>query len=111
MKKSFTADPASQPRSWPRREFFKRAGLAVGVLAFQPWRMMARPFAREDFNHLIPADKKLSAEWVKSLLARGTPEVLRGDELKYVTCRSAASARVSFISAATAGQLLKIFIA
>ncbi len=45
---------------------------------------MAGPFTRDDFKHLVPADKKLSPEWVKSLFARGTPEILRGSELKYV---------------------------
>ena len=67
-----------------RREFLKRSGLAAGLLAFQPWRAMAGPFTREDFDHLVPADKKLSPDWVKSLFARGTPEVLRGSELKFV---------------------------
>jgi len=32
----------------------------------------------------IPEDKNLSAEWVEALTARGTPEVLSGDELNYV---------------------------
>ena len=45
---------------------------------------MAGPFTRDDFQHLVPADKKLSPEWVKSLFARGTPEVLRGSDLRYV---------------------------
>ena len=46
--------------------------------------VMAGPFTREDFDHLVPADKKLSPDWVKSLFARGEPEVLRGSELKFV---------------------------
>lgn len=69
---------------WSRRDFLKRAGLVTSVLTFQPWRSMAGPFTREDFDHLVPADKKLSPDWVKSLFARGTPEVLRGSELKFV---------------------------
>jgi len=32
----------------------------------------------------IPEDKNLSAEWIAALTARGTPEVLSGDELNYV---------------------------
>jgi len=51
---------------------------------FSPRPMMAGPFTREDFDHLVPADKKLSPAWVKSLFERGAPEVLRGSELKYV---------------------------
>ena len=70
--------------NWSRRGFLKHAGLAAGVLAFQPWRATAGPFTREDFEHLVPADKKLSPDWIKSLFARGTPEILRGSELKYV---------------------------
>lgn len=53
-------------------------------LAFSRLPAMAGPFTREDFDHLVPADKKLSPEWVKSLFARGEPEVLRDGELKYV---------------------------
>lgn len=45
---------------------------------------MAGPFTREDFETLVPADKKLAASWVKSLFARGTPEVWRGDDLKWI---------------------------
>lgn len=45
---------------------------------------MAGPFARTDFDQLVPADKKLNADWVRSLFERGTPEVYRGDELKWI---------------------------
>ncbi|RYG45198.1 hypothetical protein EON79_13190, partial [bacterium] len=34
--------------------------------------------------HLIPADKRLSPEWVRSLTVRGEPERFRGDELRYI---------------------------
>lgn len=38
-----------------------------------------------EFTQMIPADKKLSPEWVKSLYERGEPKVYRGDEeLKYI---------------------------
>ena len=53
-------------------------------LAFSRLPVMAGPFTREDFDHLVRADKKLSPDWVKSLFERGTPEVLRGSELKFV---------------------------
>ena len=45
---------------------------------------MAGPFTIADFDKLVPADKKLAPEWVKSLTARGTPTVYRGEELKYI---------------------------
>ena len=84
MKSNPDSKSSNWSQAWPRREFLKRASLAAGVLAFQPWRTMAGPFTREDFDHLVPADKKLSPDWVKSLFARGTPEVLRGSELRFV---------------------------
>ncbi len=45
---------------------------------------MAGPFTREDFGGLVPADKKLRPEWLKSLFERGAPEVLKGAELRFV---------------------------
>lgn len=46
---------------------------------------MAGPFRREDLaDHLVPADKKLSAEWLAALTARGAPEVFRGADLRYI---------------------------
>ena len=68
----------------PRRDFFKTSAAAILGLALTRLPAMAGPFTREDFDHLVPADKKLSPDWVKSLFARGMPEVLRGGELKYV---------------------------
>ena len=68
-----------------RRDFIKKFGLGLAALSLNPWNTaMAGPFTRADFEHLVPADKKLSPAWVKSLFARGTQEVLRGSELKYV---------------------------
>ena len=68
----------------PRRDFLKLSAFTTTGLIFTRLPTMAGPFTREDFAHLVPADKKLSPDWVKSLFVRGTPEVLRGDELKYV---------------------------
>ena len=46
---------------------------------------MAGPFAADDVaSHLIPADKKLTPEWVASLTERGQAEVFSGEQLKYV---------------------------
>ena len=69
---------------FPRRDFIKLSSAAALGMVFSRMPAMAGPFTREDFDHLVPADKKLSPDWVKSLFARGTPEVLRGSELKYV---------------------------
>jgi len=67
-----------------RRDFLKLSSTVAIGMAFSRMPAMAGPFTREDFAHLVPADKKLSPEWVQSLFARGTPEILRGGDLKYV---------------------------
>jgi len=69
---------------WARRDFLKTSAATLLGLTFSRLPAMAGPFTREDFDQLVPADKKLSPEWVKSLFERGTPEVLRGGELKFV---------------------------
>jgi uncharacterized protein (DUF608 family) len=46
--------------------------------------VMAGPFVPGDFQRFVPADKKLSAEWVKSLFERGTPTIYRGTQLRYI---------------------------
>ncbi len=71
-------------RFWNRRDFLKTSAASALGLALSRVPATAGPFTREDFEHLVPADKKLSAEWVKSLFERGEPEVLRGGELKFV---------------------------
>ncbi len=45
---------------------------------------MAGPFERADFDQLVPADKKLSPDWIKSLFDRGQPTVYRGEDLKHI---------------------------
>ena len=69
---------------WARRDFLKLSAAGALGLAFSRLPTLAQPLTRADFEKLVPADKKLSPDWVKSLFARGTPEVLRGSELKYV---------------------------
>ncbi len=67
-----------------RRDFLKLAGL--GSLAMFASRMpvMAGPFSRADFDKLVPTDKKLDPAWVRSLFERGTPEILKGGDLKFI---------------------------
>jgi len=45
---------------------------------------MAGPFSRADFEKLVPADKKLSPEWLSSLTARGERSSYRGIELEKI---------------------------
>lgn len=63
-----------------RRQFLQRLS-ATAVAAAVDWPAMAGPFAPGDFTGLVPTDKKLSPDWVRSLFARGEPTVYRGSEL------------------------------
>jgi uncharacterized protein (DUF608 family) len=45
---------------------------------------MAGPFTEDDFAQLVPADKKLSEDWVRSLYERGEPEWFAGEELHHI---------------------------
>ncbi len=68
-----------------RRSFLQTASLTV--LGTTAAGAFAGPFDVADLaeSGLIPEDKKLSNEWVRSLVERGEPEVYRGwDQLKYV---------------------------
>jgi len=86
-KKGNTACRSDRHGSGPavgRREFLHMAGMgALAALAYRK-AAIATPTERADFDHLVPEDKGLSAEWIKSLYERGTPRVYRGAELKYI---------------------------
>ncbi|MFM7152426.1 MAG: GH116 family glycosyl-hydrolase, partial [Gemmataceae bacterium] len=45
---------------------------------------MAGPFSPEDFEKLIPANKKLDPNWLRSLTARGEPTLYRGEDTKWI---------------------------
>ena len=67
-----------------RRFFLKTSAFAAAGLTFARLPVMAGPFMREDFDQIVPADKKLSPEWVKSLFERGERTVYRGKELEKI---------------------------
>ncbi len=46
--------------------------------------VMAGPFEAKDFEHIIPADKKLSRDWIASLHARGEALSASTGELAYI---------------------------
>jgi len=50
----------------------------------EPMPIMAGPFSETDFEQLVPADKKLSKAWIRSLTERGAPEWLSGEDLNYI---------------------------
>ena len=67
-----------------RRDFLRAAGTTSLALLTSRLRVMAGPFEAVDFEKLVPADKKLSAAWVRSLFERGTPAVYGGADLNFV---------------------------
>lgn len=62
-----------------RRDFVKLAGLAAAAgIGRQAMPVMAGPFADEnEYLKIIPFDKRLDADWVRSLSERGTKDVYR----------------------------------
>lgn len=54
------------PAGWPRREFLKRTAAGVALMTLRPWQGMAAPLPREDSDHLVSADKKLSPDWANA---------------------------------------------
>ncbi|EMI42256.1 Glucosylceramidase domain protein [Rhodopirellula sp. SWK7] len=72
------------PASTGRRGFIKATGLSAAMLLAGRSGVMAGPFADSELDHPIPADKKLSKQWIESLYARGNPMTATGDDLKYI---------------------------
>lgn len=81
-----SANPGDCPpcTATSRRDFLRLSGLTVASVALLRLPVMAGPFTRADFEKFVPADKKLSEAWVKSLFARGTRTVYRGAELEKI---------------------------
>jgi non-lysosomal glucosylceramidase len=71
-----------------RRLFLRNTGAGAVALTAMSKAMpvMAGPFEAADFEKLVPSDKKLSKAWIRSLTAKGVPEVFSGweQELKYI---------------------------
>ena len=72
--------------TFARRDFIKLSGLALAAVATGSMPIMAGPFKEDEWGKIIPADKKLSEEWVKSLFARGQHSTYtkHRDELKFI---------------------------
>ncbi|MBN2506657.1 MAG: hypothetical protein JXQ71_08180 [Verrucomicrobia bacterium] len=84
MKPSPSAPPRPINADLTRRDFLRAAGGAATGLMLSRLPLVAGPFSRTDFEKLVPADKKLRPDWVKSLTARGTREVYRWPESRLV---------------------------
>ena len=69
-----------------RREFVASAGAAGTALAMSSLGLpiVAGPFLRQAGDHFVPADKKLSREWVAQLFARGQSTWYTGDDLRTI---------------------------
>ena len=69
------------PKLLPRRDFLALTGLTVAGATLGGLPVMAGPFVPADFDGGAPADKRLRADWLASLSARGTKTIYRGAEL------------------------------
>ena len=75
---------AGVDRSLTGAVFVRFVGLGAATFMAGSMPIMAGPFETSDFEKLIPPDKKLQPDWVKSLFERGSPTVYRGEDLKYI---------------------------
>jgi non-lysosomal glucosylceramidase len=67
-----------------RRNFIKMTGAGSMALLASRLPVMAGPFETADFERLVPSDKKLDPQWVRSLFERGAPQVYGGAALKNI---------------------------
>ena len=67
-----------------RRDALKLLALGAAGVGLPPFLRAQPPGATASVPFLIPADKKLSPEWVRSLSERGTPAVWQGKELPFI---------------------------
>ena len=71
-------------REISRRDLLRWTTAGTVALGIPTWSAMAGPFEEGDFEKLVPADKKLSPEWVQSLFERGEPAWYAGEDLKWI---------------------------
>jgi uncharacterized protein (DUF608 family) len=67
-----------------RRSFLRLTALSAAGLVTARFPAVAGPFDAADFDKLVPADKKLSRDWIASLYARGEPTTHRGADLRFI---------------------------
>ncbi len=67
-----------------RRTFLKLAGLASAAVMPGVGAAQTSQPAGAQIEHHVPADKKLPAEWIARLTAKGEPEVFRGKDRDFV---------------------------
>lgn len=69
-----------------RRGFIRTVAIGAGALSFPFIPVLPGNFGISKNGHLIPCDKQLSEQWIRSLTERGKPDVYSSnrDELKYI---------------------------
>lgn len=67
-----------------RRDLLRWSGAGAFSLGMSGHMAMAGPFQVDDFQGLVPEDKKLSDAWIKSLFERGEPTVYTGRDLDWI---------------------------
>ena len=74
------------PTTMPRRRFLALSGASLVAASFGALPVMAGPFETADFAKLVPPDKKLRPDWVRSLTARGQRTVYtkKRNELRFI---------------------------
>ena len=79
-------NPSSGCGGLDRRSFLKLTGAAVLSLgAPAPFQAVAGPFEPKDTaDHFVPADKKLSPEWVAALVEKGQAAWYAGEDLRHI---------------------------
>jgi uncharacterized protein (DUF608 family) len=79
-------DRCSSPPALDRRSFVQLIGTGAGLAAWQSSvGAIAGPFEASDtVDHFVPADKKLAADWVRNLFARGSRTWYSSDDLKTI---------------------------
>ena len=87
MELDMNSNPPCDPEcgiGLDRRDFLRVIGLGTMTLLAGPMPVMAGPFETADFQKIVPLDKKLTPEWLRSLYERGNRTIYRGSELKYI---------------------------
>lgn len=88
IKANFYIGNQNQPQKelLERRDFLKMTVLGASALALPGVPTFAGPFSYDEIKHMVPKDKKLSKEWIKSLFERGVPEVFSSEtgEIKHI---------------------------
>lgn len=77
-------DAACNGNRMIRRDFLRTMGSVAAGAAIARLPVMAGPFDDSEFRNLVPLDKKLQPEWVKSLYERGQPDIFSGADLRTI---------------------------